>query len=813
MAGVGETAISTTMPPGSGMNFFGATFTAKATGQFAALYAAETLAGNPQISPESQTEGGGASQLSSGNGASGVIRKMQPPNTKNSSSSLTNLELVTPQMTMPTPTTQLTEEPIAASLSAETEDVDRLPEVKSTAASSSGAEFSPTLATNIASTKAPSVPGPTSSTYPASTSRDVLVHRPSVIPNNSEANGTASMPAQLSMKPSISSAQSGSSPVSLSSTQVGADLTAHDTAAVDQKSSAAKNPLSDSSAAASVRSVPQSKDFDVPPAQSTATATSVSDSGNMSFTDPSQSVSFMQVIRDTSNHTESNPKLQTAQVTTNAVTENALSPQNGLTSFDASVSYERNVTNFVNQSQGNEPPSPGVVSRTILQAGIPQNITPQDVVVKDSALAKGIQQGAAPQVEVLIQNSPRDPQPIDDSQAAVSTQTANEVPASEAHVQNASPDSPGDLPLSGDNNGRPTSQPSSPASHSAPPQPAENLLASIRTLLANGTAQDSAQPLPNLSPTTTGVPDISSSVLPDRLSFAVLAVPPIANSIQIDTGASGVNSISKNEIHRAASTDNAASPNPAAQPQTAPAGQDARPSTSNAGAASDSPTVSPQKSIATAPLNSVQAIGASHTITNAQPDPATLPAGTATGPTQPVPSSVSSIPSSVTSKTDGGHTNAPAEASPNLPVLEPQPAPASDAVQMAQMVNRASQSEMRIGLNTSAFGSVEVRATVHANDIGVSIGSEKGDLRSLIANDLPSIANTLQQQNLRLNQVNFHQGFAFSNHMSSGGDAQQRWAGSRTPASRISVEEAASENSEIQEVTSTGSTAGLSILA
>jgi len=93
---------------------------------------------------------------------------------------------------------------------------------------------------------------------------------------------------------------------------------------------------------------------------------------------------------------------------------------------------------------------------------------------------------------------------------------------------------------------------------------------------------------------------------------------------------------------------------------------------------------------------------------------------------------------------------------------------------MAQMVNKAAQSEMRIGMNTNAFGSVEVRTVVHAGDVGVLIGSEKGDLRSLLANELPAIANTLQQQNLRLNQVNFHQSFAFSNPMSSGGDSQPR---------------------------------------
>ena len=109
-------------------------------------------------------------------------------------------------------------------------------------------------------------------------------------------------------------------------------------------------------------------------------------------------------------------------------------------------------------------------------------------------------------------------------------------------------------------------------------------------------------------------------------------------------------------------------------------------------------------------------------------------------------------------------------ASGELPVTQ-----TTGPVQLAQIVNKAAQAEMRIGMNTSAFGNVEVRTVVHANEVGVLIGSEKGDLRSLLANELPNIANTLQQQNLRLNQVNFHQGLAFSNNMhSGGGDSQAR---------------------------------------
>ena len=136
-------------------------------------------------------------------------------------------------------------------------------------------------------------------------------------------------------------------------------------------------------------------------------------------------------------------------------------------------------------------------------------------------------------------------------------------------------------------------------------------------------------------------------------------------------------------------------------------------------------------------------------------------------------------------------------------------------VQMAQMVSKASQSEMRIGLNTSAFGSVEVRTVVHASDVGLVIGSEKGDLHSLLANEIPAISNTLQQQNLRLNEVNFHQGFAFSNNLSSGSDSQPRSFAQAAPSTHFPAGETGRDDSTEPAMTETSIRhyGGISILA
>lgn len=123
---------------------------------------------------------------------------------------------------------------------------------------------------------------------------------------------------------------------------------------------------------------------------------------------------------------------------------------------------------------------------------------------------------------------------------------------------------------------------------------------------------------------------------------------------------------------------------------------------------------------------------------------------------------------------------------------------------------------MRIGMNTSAFGSVEVRTTVHASDIGLTIGSEKGDLRSLLTNDMAAIANTLQQQNLRLSNLSFMQGFSSSSNGSNNGSNPQQQSfvprpeyGGPGPGSDASRE----SGEELPFGESTLASSGLSILA
>jgi flagellar hook-length control protein FliK len=139
---------------------------------------------------------------------------------------------------------------------------------------------------------------------------------------------------------------------------------------------------------------------------------------------------------------------------------------------------------------------------------------------------------------------------------------------------------------------------------------------------------------------------------------------------------------------------------------------------------------------------------------------------------------------------------------------------AASPVHMARMLSRAAQSEMRIGMSTSAFGNVEVRTVVHANEVGVVIGSERGDLPSLFTNELPGITHNLQHHDLQLNHVNFQQqGFSSGSNSQSGENSQTRSFIRPAILTRGSILEPSTPEGSVAFETPSRSVANISILA
>jgi hypothetical protein len=115
----------------------------------------------------------------------------------------------------------------------------------------------------------------------------------------------------------------------------------------------------------------------------------------------------------------------------------------------------------------------------------------------------------------------------------------------------------------------------------------------------------------------------------------------------------------------------------------------------------------------------------------------------------PVTPSHGEISNSISSPTPAPR----ADTTPALP--DPASKPPLNDVQAARLVNHAGQSEMHIDVRTPAFGTVEVHTVVRESQVGLAVGSERGDLRSFLGPELPALQSTLRQQELQFDGVRF----------------------------------------------------------
>jgi hypothetical protein len=87
--------------------------------------------------------------------------------------------------------------------------------------------------------------------------------------------------------------------------------------------------------------------------------------------------------------------------------------------------------------------------------------------------------------------------------------------------------------------------------------------------------------------------------------------------------------------------------------------------------------------------------------------------------------------------------------------VNPSPLRSSGQVELARLVNGVGQSEMHIGLQTQAFGSVKVHTIVHESQVGLTVGSERGDLHNLMAPEMSGLHSAFRLQNLRFDGIRF----------------------------------------------------------
>ncbi|MGA9042965.1 MAG: hypothetical protein WB421_20720 [Terriglobales bacterium] len=108
-------------------------------------------------------------------------------------------------------------------------------------------------------------------------------------------------------------------------------------------------------------------------------------------------------------------------------------------------------------------------------------------------------------------------------------------------------------------------------------------------------------------------------------------------------------------------------------------------------------------------------------------------------------------------------------------------APAASPVQLARIIETMGQSEMHIGMRTQAFGSIEVHTVVRDMQVGLAVGSEKGDLRTFLASEMPGLQATMGQQDLRFDHIRFLEPGGTNTTFSGGGNSQSRSSGQGHP--------------------------------
>ena len=129
------------------------------------------------------------------------------------------------------------------------------------------------------------------------------------------------------------------------------------------------------------------------------------------------------------------------------------------------------------------------------------------------------------------------------------------------------------------------------------------------------------------------------------------------------------------------------------------------------------------------------------------------------------------------------HAASPGAELQPLAASPPSAAPTAGPVETARLVAGVAQSEMHIGLRTQAFGSVEVHTVVRDSQVGLSVGSERGDLRSFLATEVSGLQTTFRQQDLRFESIRFLETSAGTTAGFSGGADSQPRSSSQPQAS------------------------------
>jgi flagellar hook-length control protein FliK len=102
------------------------------------------------------------------------------------------------------------------------------------------------------------------------------------------------------------------------------------------------------------------------------------------------------------------------------------------------------------------------------------------------------------------------------------------------------------------------------------------------------------------------------------------------------------------------------------------------------------------------------------------------------------------------------------------PNLQPLPASLGDVSRASEFYQRMGNSEMRIAVETDLLGTIDLHATMHQSTLTATIGVQRSDVQTLLANDLPALQHTLADQHFHIENISVHDNSAGQRMGSSG---------------------------------------------
>ena len=146
--------------------------------------------------------------------------------------------------------------------------------------------------------------------------------------------------------------------------------------------------------------------------------------------------------------------------------------------------------------------------------------------------------------------------------------------------------------------------------------------------------------------------------------------------------------------------------------------------------------------------------------------------------------------------TRGDRSQIVPDAAASSPAENAQPSPT--VLQSVQVLERMGKSEIRLGLNSSNFGSIELRTSVNQDRVGASIATSHAELRTAMIAEMPSLERAIAQHQMSLDslQLDSRSGTQAGDNSPSGGNQ----SGSRTGAQSASKTSELGDDSAAQEV-------------